>query len=99
MGTIEETAFYLKARYPVVLRESMEPIAVETFFGYKGEETPKSFTFNGVAHEVNQIIDHWYSQECSLFRVSADDGFHYVLRFHFETDCWELVMQESSKLK
>lgn len=76
----------------------MIEVVVETFLGYKGEETPKRFFLNGMPYQVNQIIDHWYSHECSLFRVSADDGCRYVLRFHMEKESWELVMQESSTL-
>jgi hypothetical protein len=39
-------------------------------------------------------VDRWYSETHSYFRVHANDGQQYVLRFDLDEDCWELVMQE-----
>jgi hypothetical protein len=67
---------------------------VDAYAGYKGEETPRSFTIEGVCRVVTEIVDHWYTDTCSFFRVRTDDDRHYVLRFHLDEERWELVMQE-----
>jgi hypothetical protein len=69
-------------------------VTVDAYAGYKGEETPRSFTVEGVNRIVAEIVDRWYSETCSYFRVCADDGQRYVLRYHLDEELWELVMQE-----
>lgn len=71
--------------------------SVETFPGYKGEETPRSFIIRGRTYRVNEIVDHWYGENHTFFRVRADDGYRYVLRYELEKGRWELVMQEANK--
>ena len=72
----------------------MEPLRVEAYLGQKGEPTPKAFTHDGVRHEVDQILDRWYRQEITYFRLSTEGGHRYVVRLDEETQRWELVMQE-----
>lgn len=69
-------------------------LTVDAYAGYKGEETPKAFTLDGRKLQVREVVDRWYSQTHSYFRVYASDGQRYVLRFDLDEDCWELVMQE-----
>ncbi|MBA5867040.1 MAG: hypothetical protein GDA67_10160 [Nitrospira sp. CR1.3] len=69
-------------------------VTVDAYAGYKGEETPRSFAFEGVSHRVTEIVDRWYTDSCSYFRVDADDGQRYVLRYHLDEGQWELVMQD-----
>ena len=69
-------------------------LTVDAYAGYKGEETPRAFTLDGRKLQVREIVDRWYSQTHSYFRVHASDGQRYVLRFDLDEDCWELVMQE-----
>lgn len=69
-------------------------LTVDAYAGYKGEETPKAFTLDGRKLQVREVVDRWYSQTHSYFRVHASDGQRYVLRFDLDEDCWELVMQE-----
>lgn len=71
--------------------------AVETYLGYKGEETPKSFIVRGRTYHITEIIDQWYGKSHSFFRVLANDGYRYVLRHEFEHGIWELVMQEAKR--
>lgn len=72
----------------------MEPLLVEVCLGHKGEPTPRAFTHEGVRHEVTQVLDRWYRQEMTYFRLAADDGHRYVVRLDEESQRWELVMQE-----
>lgn len=69
-------------------------ITVEAYAGYKGEETPRSFTVEGAHLLVSEILDRWYTETHSCFRLRASDGQRYVLRYDFNEEVWELVMQE-----
>jgi len=69
-------------------------LIVEAFAGYKGEKTPRSFTLEGTSLRVERIVDRWYTDTHSYFRVNASDGRRYVLRLDLDDECWELVMLE-----
>lgn len=69
-------------------------IQVEAYAGYKGEETPRAFTLNGMRVEVQTVVDRWYTETHSCFRVLAGNGNRYVLRYEWDVMRWELVMQE-----
>lgn len=69
-------------------------VTVEAYAGYKGEETPRAFTLDGIRLTVADTIDRWYTDAHSYFRVRASDDHRYVLRYHFDEGLWELVMQE-----
>jgi hypothetical protein len=71
-------------------------LTVDAYAGYKGEETPRSFTLDGRKLDVREVVDRWYSETHSYFRVHASDGQRYVLRFDLDEACWELVMQEKT---
>ena len=70
------------------------PLIVEAVPGYKGEKSPRSFTLEGKMLHVEQVVDRWYSDTHSYFRVNASDGQRYVLRLDLDEDRWELVMLE-----
>lgn len=69
-------------------------LIVEAFPGYKGEKTPRSFTLDGDTLHVVQVIDRWYTETHSFFRVEASDRQRYVLRLDLDEDSWELIMLE-----
>jgi hypothetical protein len=71
-------------------------LIVDAYAGYKGEETPRSFTLDGVKLRVADVVDRWYSETHSYFRVRASDGQRYVLRYHLDEEVWELVMREQA---
>ena len=72
-------------------------LIVEAFAGFKGEKTPRSFTLEGNTLRVEDIVDRWYSETHSYFRVKASDGQRYVLRLDLDEDCWELIMLERGR--
>jgi hypothetical protein len=74
-------------------------VVVEVFAGYKGEKTPRSFILEGATLSVEQVIDRWYSETHSYFRVKASDGRRYVLRLDLDDDWWELVMLEDAEVR
>ena len=74
-------------------------IVVEAHAGYKGEETPRAFVLKGAWVTVGKIIERWYTETHSYFRVSAADTKRYVLRYHLDEGIWELVMEEQESEK
>ena len=72
----------------------MATVLVDTYLGFKGEDTPRAFSYEGTFHRVKEIVSQWYTQEHSYFRVHADDGFRYILRNDLNQLSWELVMRE-----
>ncbi len=69
-------------------------LTVDAFPGYKGERTPRSFALDGRTLSVQEVVDRWYSETHSYFRIKACDGQRYVLRLDLDEDIWELVMLE-----
>ena len=75
----------------------MADLVVEAYSGYKGEETPRVFTHEGIRRQILQIIARWYTEQHSYFRVRTDEGDVYVLRYDLENVAWEIVMQETNR--
>lgn len=71
-------------------------VTVEAYAGYKGEETPRAFTLDGVRLLVSEIVARWYTETHSYFRVCASDQQRYVLRYDLDNLSWELVMCETT---
>ena len=69
-------------------------LTVDACAGYKGEKTPRSFVLDGRTLSVEHVVDRWYSETHSYFRVKACDGQRYVLRLDLDEDVWELIMLE-----
>ncbi|HEV8540441.1 MAG TPA: hypothetical protein VGQ60_04690 [Nitrospiraceae bacterium] len=78
-------------------RKPGENVRVEAYAGYKGEETPRAFSVDGRRLEVREICQRWYSERHSFFKLEADDGHRYVLRYDLEALTWELVMREQAQ--
>lgn len=65
-------------------------VEVIAYSGYKTNERPLSFILDGRKLEVTNIIDRWYGEEHDYFKVLADDGKVYRLRWHRTMDFWSL---------
>ena len=65
-------------------------IEVHAYSGYKANERPLSFILDCEKLEVTNIIDRWYGEENDFFKVLADDGRVYLLRWHRTLDSWFL---------
>ena len=74
--------------------KAQSAVVVEAYAGYKGEETPRAFTHQGVRREVREVLERWYTEAHSCFRLRTDDGCRYVLRYDLDACAWELVMEE-----
>ena len=53
---------------------------VETYAGYKADERPLRFNWNGRMLQVASVLQRWIEPQEACFRVLADDGREYVLR-------------------
>ena len=66
-------------------------VRVEAHSGYTANERPLRFTLGEHTIEVVEILDRWYGEAERYFRVRADDGHVYVLKYRESDDSWELV--------
>jgi hypothetical protein len=66
-------------------------IEVSAYSGYKANERPLAFYIGGRRHDVTDVLDRWYGEEHDYFKVLADDGRIYLLRWQRVLDLWFLV--------
>jgi len=74
-----------------------ERIKVECYSGYKANERPVAFIFQGSRREVQEIIDRWYEggpesnfPEIDYFKVRTADGQVFILRYQSLFDAWSI---------
>ena len=65
-------------------------VQVETYSGYKADERPVRVTIDGVATEVVEVEDRWYSPGATFFRILLANGQRYVLRRTEAQEVWVL---------
>ena len=65
-------------------------VEVNAYSGYKANERPLSLILDSRKLEVINIIDTWYGEEHDYFKVLADDGKVYLLKWHRTMDFWTL---------
>ena len=65
-------------------------IEVECYSGYKLNERPIKFRIGDSVLFVESIEDEWRGTDGTYFRVHADDGKTYILRYTETTDTWTL---------
>jgi hypothetical protein len=66
-------------------------VHVEAYSGCKANERPMSFLLENQKRHVVDIVDRWYGVEHDYFKVLADDGKVYLLRWNRLLDLWFLV--------
>jgi hypothetical protein len=65
-----------------------QQVEVTAYSGYKANERPLSFILDQTRLEVEKIVDRWYGVEHDYFKVLADDGRLYLLKWRRSLDCW-----------
>ena len=72
-----------------------EKIQVECYSGYKANERPLAFFYQGKRWDIAEIIDRWYegglnpSQPAlNYFKVRTTDGKNFLLRYNSLFDAW-----------
>jgi hypothetical protein len=74
-----------------------ETIWVITYSGYRGEETPRSFTFQGKKIEVSEILSIWIEEGIKdrvrkrCFKVKGIDGYEYEIYYDEKVKEWFLT--------
>jgi len=66
-------------------------IEVAAYSGYKANERPLYFLIDCNRLEVKEIVDRWYGEEHDYFKVLADDGRVYLLRWRRSEDRWHVI--------
>jgi len=78
------------------MEEREKVIAVTCYAGYKANERPLSFCAGGETLQVKQIVKRWFGEDHDYFRVLADDGEVYLLKWNRNLDRWSLAGKGSS---
>ena len=66
------------------------PIRVECYAGYRGEQEPRAFWLGERRLEALEILDRWLAPDHRYFKVKAEDGNAYILRYDEARREWEL---------
>ncbi len=79
------------------------PVKVKCHAGYKADEYPVLFYWDGVRFEIDEIIDRWYQGEqnpafpaADYFKVRTADKKIYILKHITEQDEWYLWIRGES---
>lgn len=72
-------------------------IKVATYSGYKADERPTSFVISERTLKVKECLDRWYGEGHAYFKLSADDGYSYIIRHDIFNEEWELVKMEKEE--
>ena len=72
------------------LNAKKEMIEVVAYSGYKANERPMYFFMDQERRTVAKILDRWYGQDEDYFKVTADDGRLYLLKWSRSLDVWFL---------
>ncbi len=70
-------------------------IQVECRSGYKANEYPVAFVFEGTRQEVTEVVDRWYEggldpekPVMDYFKVKLNDGRIFILKYSGHLDQW-----------
>ena len=66
-------------------------IEVAAYSGYKANERPLYFVVDQQKFQVAKVLDRWYGQDYDYFKVLADDGQAYTLKWHRYLDVWFIL--------
>jgi len=72
-------------------------ILVECYSGFKANERPVAFTYQGERREIQEIADRWYEGGLDsgrpiidYFKIRTADVKVYFLRYESDSDIWSL---------
>ena len=65
-------------------------MVVQCYSGAKANERPVRFELDGRDYIVEEILDRWYGPDDTFFKLRANDGNIYILRYSPEGDTWSL---------
>jgi hypothetical protein len=65
-------------------------IEVSCYSGYQYGERPVSFRLLDRTFRVEEVLDRWYGEDHRYFKIRADDGKIYLLKYEILRDRWTL---------
>ena len=76
-----------------VMRKESQDIKIEViaYSGYKANERPMYFVLGVQKMEVKSVMDRWCGPEHDYFKVLADNGRVYIIKWNRILDAWFLV--------
>lgn len=66
-------------------------IEVAAYSGYKTNERPLYFVVDQQKYQVTKVLDRWCGQNHDYFKVLADDGQVYTLKWQRYLDVWFIL--------
>ena len=72
-------------------------LKVECYIGSQSQQNPVAFIMRDSRYKVEEIIDRWYGEGASYFKVKADDGNISLLKFDKRSSHWEWVFYQNPK--
>ena len=69
---------------------------VESEVDLHGDQEPRAFMLGSQQLQITQIIDRWISPQLSYFKVRANDGCLYILRYDQSIKQWELTLFQAA---
>ena len=87
--------FLVSSSIRVMSLQETTSIRVECYAGHCAEESPRCFFLGQREFRVSEIIDRWLDPDCSYFKVRADDGGIYILRYDHAADTWQMTLFSS----
>lgn len=78
-------------------RDARHTVKVSSYSGYKGNQRPMAFIYEGTTRHVVDIVSQWVEQEPQpgevstwYYRVTADDSQYYLLHYDGRSQEWFL---------
>jgi hypothetical protein len=66
-------------------------IRIESYSGYRGEETPRYILTENRKIRVKKILDRWLAPDHRYFKIVGDDDALYIIRHDQKSWNWELT--------
>ena len=66
-------------------------IEVVSYSGYRANERPLFFVLGKRKFQVKRIVERWFGEDHDYFKVLADDGGVYLLKWNRNRDRWSLA--------
>ena len=67
-----------------------ETVQVQCHWGSNTLDHPDRFTLGDRDYAVEELLDRWYGQNDTYFKLRAGDGNIYILRHNSVSDTWSL---------
>jgi hypothetical protein len=68
----------------------IETVQVQCYWGTDALDYPDRFTLGDHHYTVEELLDRWYGQSDTYFKLRAGDGNIYILRHMSASDTWSL---------